>query len=133
MSNDFGLESYLVRIGHSGAVKPDLATLTALHTAHVNAIPFEGIDPLLGRPVLLDLPSVQAKLVDSRRGGYCFEQNALFKTALEHIGFAVTGLCGRVRWMSPPDSPLGPKVHMLLKVDLPEGAPISPMSASAPA
>jgi len=131
MSNEFSLESYLARIGHSGAVKPDLATLTALHSSHVNAIPFEGMDPLLGRPVLLDLPSVQAKLVDSRRGGYCFEQNALFKAALEHIGFAVTGLCGRVRWMAPPDSPLGPKLHMLLKVDLPEGAYIADVGFGA--
>lgn len=121
MSNEFRLNDYLARIGYDGALKPDLATLSALHAAHVGAIPFEGMDPLLGRPVHLDLPSVQAKLVDGRRGGYCFEQNALFKAALETIGFAVTGLSGRVRWMSPPDSPLGPKVHMLLKVDLPEG------------
>ncbi|MGV7219248.1 arylamine N-acetyltransferase family protein [Bradyrhizobium sp. UFLA05-112] len=121
MSHEFHLDNYLARIGHPGAVKPDLATLRALHRAHVNAIPFEGLNPLLRWPVLLDLPTVQAKLVDSRRGGYCFEQNALFKAALEHIGFSVTGLCARVRWMAAPDSPLGPKVHMLLKVDLPEG------------
>src|SRR5262245_62058766 len=119
MSHEFHLDSYLARIGHSGAVKPDLATLTALHGTHVDAIPFEGLNPLLRRPVHLDLPSVQAKLVDSRRGGYCFEQNALFKAALERIGFTVTGLGARVRWMAAPDSPLGPKVHMLLKVDLP--------------
>jgi N-hydroxyarylamine O-acetyltransferase len=121
MSNGFRLDDYLARIGHRGAVKPDFATLSALHAAHVNAIPFEGLDPLLGRPVNLDLPSIQAKLVDARRGGYCFEQNALFKAALDSIGFQVTGLCARVRWMAPPDSPLGPKTHMLLTVDLPEG------------
>jgi N-hydroxyarylamine O-acetyltransferase len=119
--NDFRLDRYLGRIGFSGPVRPDLATLTALHAAHVNAIPFEGCDPLLRRPVKLDLALVQQKLVDSRRGGYCFEQNTLFKAALEAIGFKVIGLGGRVRWMSPPDSPLGPKEHMLLKVDLPEG------------
>src|SRR5262249_44428123 len=54
-------------------------------------------------------------------GGYCFEQNVLLKTALEAIGFKVTGLAARVRWMSPPDSPLGPRTHMLMKVDLPDG------------
>jgi N-hydroxyarylamine O-acetyltransferase len=64
---------------------------------------------------------VQAKLVDSRRGGYCFEQNTLFKAALDALGFKVTGLGGRVRWMSPPDSPPGPREHMMLAVDLPEG------------
>ena len=44
------------------------------------------------------------------------------RAALQAIGFQVTGLAGRVRWMSPPDSPLGPKTHMMLKVDLTEGA-----------
>jgi N-hydroxyarylamine O-acetyltransferase len=121
MPSEFRLDRYLARIGYSGTIAPDLATLSAIHAAHVDAIPFEGFDPLLRRPVKLDLDSVQAKLVDSRRGGYCFEQNVLFKAALEGIGFKVTGLGGRVRWMSPPDSPLGPREHMLLKVDLPEG------------
>ena len=121
MSNEFRLDAYLARIGFRGAAAADAATLTALHACHVNAIPFESLDPLLCRPVKLDLASLQAKLIDSRRGGYCFEQNALFKTALELVGFNVTGLSGRVRWMSPPDSPLGPKTHMLLKVDLPDG------------
>jgi N-hydroxyarylamine O-acetyltransferase len=121
MSNEFRLDDYLVRIGFGGTIGLDLATLATIHAAHVNAIPFEGFDPLLRRPVNLDLASVQEKLVDRRRGGYCFEQNALFKAALETIGFEVTGLGGRVRWMSPPDSPLGPKTHMMLKVDLPDG------------
>jgi N-hydroxyarylamine O-acetyltransferase len=131
MSDEFRLGDYLARIGHRGEVKPDLATLAALHQSHVNAIPFEGLDPLLGRPVRLDLPSLQAKLVDSRRGGYCFEQNGLLKVALETIGFTVTGLCARVRWMAPPDSPLGPKTHMLLKVDLPEGPYIADVGFGA--
>jgi N-hydroxyarylamine O-acetyltransferase len=122
MSNEFRLENYLARIGYGGTVKADLPTLTALHALHADAIPFEGFDPWLRRPVNLDLASVQAKMVDGRRGGYCFEQNALFKAALEAIGYAVTGLAGRVRWMSPPDSPLGPKAHMMLKIDLDEGA-----------
>jgi N-hydroxyarylamine O-acetyltransferase len=116
------LDPYLARIGVRRPLRPDLATLTALHAAHVDAIPFEGGDPLLRRPVKLDLDSVQAKLVDGRRGGYCFEQNTLFRAVLEAVGFTVTGLGGRVRWMSPPDSPLGPREHMVLKVDLPDGA-----------
>jgi N-hydroxyarylamine O-acetyltransferase len=122
MPHDIRLDRYLARIGFAGRPAPDLATLAALHAAHVDTIPFEGFDPLLGRPVLIDLDSVQAKLVGSRRGGYCFEQNTLFKAALEAIGFTVTGLGGRVRWMSPPDAPLGPREHMLLKIDLPDGA-----------
>jgi N-hydroxyarylamine O-acetyltransferase len=115
------MNDYLARISLSAALGPDLATLAAIQAAHVDAIPFEGMNPFLRLPVKLDLASVQAKLVDSRRGGYCFEQNALLKAALEQTGFKVTALGGRVRWMAPPDSPLGPRTHMLLKVDLPDG------------
>jgi N-hydroxyarylamine O-acetyltransferase len=120
--NEFRLENYLARIGHSGPAAISLETLKRLQLAHLEAIPFEALDPFLRRPVQLDSASVQAKLVDSRRGGYCFEHNLLFRSALQAIGFQVTGLAGRVRWMSPPDSPLGPKTHMMLKVDLTEGA-----------
>lgn len=119
MHDTFPLARYLERIGISGPVKPDLATLRAIHAAHVGAIAFEGLDPFLGRPVRLDLAAVQEKILFNRRGGYCFEQNTLLKAALEAIGFTVTGLGGRVRWMSPPESPLGPRSHMLLKIDLP--------------
>lgn len=122
MSNGFRLDNYLARIGYRGATGVNLETLAALKTSHLNTIPFEALDAWLRRPVKLDLASVQAKLVDSQRGGYCFEQNLLFKAALEAIGFQVTGLAGRVRWNSPPDSALGPKTHMLLRVDLAEGA-----------
>lgn len=122
MTDKFRLDRYLARIGLDRAVAPDLATLAAIQAAHVDAIPFKGLDPLLRRPVDLDLASLQLKLVDSRRGGYCFEQNALLRAALEAIGFRVTGLAGRVRWNAAPDDPLGSKTHMMLLVDLPEGA-----------
>ena len=110
MTSEFRIDDYLARIGFRGSVEPNFATLAALHFQHVNAIPFEGLDPLLGLPVNLDLGTLQRKLVHSRRGGYCFEQNILFKAVLETIGFKVTGLTARVLWMSPPDSPLGPNI-----------------------
>lgn len=119
--DELHLNKYLARIGVRGTLKANLATLSAMHAAHVDAIPFEGLDPLLRRPVKLDIASLQEKLIESRRGGYCFEQNLLFKAALEALGFKVTGLSGRVRWMSPPDSPLGPRTHITLRVDLPDG------------
>lgn len=121
VSTNFRLDNYLERIGYRGAIQPDLPTLAAINAAHVNSIPFEVFDPLLRRPVNLDLVALQEKLVDNRRGGYCFEQNALFKAALDAVGFQTTGLGARVRFMVPPDSPLGPRTHMLIRVDLPEG------------
>ena len=121
----FDLPAYLRRIGHSGEVRPDLATLEALHRSHVARIPFEGLDPFSAKPVDLAPHAVFQKLVGAQRGGYCFEQNSLFQRALQAVGFSVTPLGARVRWMSPPDAPLGPKTHMLLKIDLPEGPHIA--------
>ncbi len=121
MSDAFDLPAYFRRIGFAGRAKPDLATLSAINALHVSAIPFENLDPLLGRTPALDLPALEAKLVGRRRGGYCFEQNAVFGAALRAIGFAVTPLSARVRWVSGMDAPMTPATHMLLKVDLAEG------------
>ena len=55
-----------------------------------------------------------AKLVGHRRGGYCFEMNALFAHVLEELGHDVTRLLGRVR-MGDAVSPR-PKTHMALRV-----------------
>jgi N-hydroxyarylamine O-acetyltransferase len=121
MSDVFDLPAYFRRIGYAGQPKADLATLAALNALHVSAIPFENLDPLTGRTPALDLPSLQVKLIGQRRGGYCFEQNAVFRAALEAIGFAVTPLSARVRWVSGMDAPMTPATHMLLKVDLAEG------------
>ncbi len=115
------LDAYFARIGYAGPRTPTLAVLHALHALHPAAIPFENLDPLLGRPVPLDPAALQAKLVGGRRGGYCFEHNTLFKAVLERLGFPVTGLAARVLWNAPPDRPPGPRTHMVLKVDAADG------------
>jgi N-hydroxyarylamine O-acetyltransferase len=115
------LAAYFSRIGYAGAPTPTLPTLRALHALQPQAIPFENIDPMLGLPVPLDLAALQAKMVRSRRGGYCFEQNTLFRAVLEQLGFAVTGLAARVVWKTPPDAPPNPRAHMILRVDLDDG------------
>jgi N-hydroxyarylamine O-acetyltransferase len=112
------LAAYLERIGYSGALSPSRATLDALHLAHATHIPFENLDILLGRPIRLDLESLQAKLVRERRGGYCFEHNRLFAAVLEALGFGVTMLAARVRFGA---SSLRPRTHMLLQVDVEGG------------
>ncbi len=119
------LPAYLARVGLTGALAPDLATLQALHLAHTAAIPFENLDIHRGLPIRLDLGSIQAKLVTDRRGGYCFEQNALLAAVLEQLGFRVTRLCGRVRLGRPADAPVPPRTHMVLIVDLDEGPPLA--------
>jgi N-hydroxyarylamine O-acetyltransferase len=115
------LDGYLARIGLEPGLPrrtgPTLATLGVLHLAHVAAVPFENLDILLGRPVRLDLDSLQRKIVAARRGGYCFEQNTLFQAVLERIGFRVTPLAARVRAGA---NGLRPRTHMLLRVHMDE-------------
>jgi N-hydroxyarylamine O-acetyltransferase len=107
------LSAYLRRIGLDAAPPATAEGLAAVHRAHAAAIPFENLDILLGRPIRLDLPSLEAKLVTARRGGYCFEQNSLFAAVLTALGFGVTPLAARVRLGDRAD---GPRTHMLLSV-----------------
>jgi len=112
------LDAYLERIGARAPLAPSAEALADLQRAHVGAIAFENLDILLGRPIVLDLESLQAKLVTARRGGYCFEQNTLFRAVLEAMGFEVTALAARVRAGA---TGIRARTHMLLRVDLPEG------------
>ncbi|OLT48919.1 arylamine N-acetyltransferase [Saccharomonospora sp. CUA-673] len=104
------LDAYLARVG--GVVgAPSAEALAALHEAHVRSIPFENVDPFSGRPPSLDLGDVQAKLVDRRRGGYCYEHGLLFAAVLERLGYDVVRMTARVQ---PHRN--GPKSHMNLAV-----------------
>ena len=118
----FDLDAYLDRIKYSGPRTATIETLQAIHALHPAAIPFENLNPLLGWPVALDVESLQAKLVSAGRGGWCFEHNTLFRCALEALGFSVTSLAARVLWGATPGSPIGPRSHMALLVDL-DGVP----------
>src|ERR1700675_4133760 len=86
------LSAYFARISYSGPRESTLVTLRGIVGAHATSIPFENLDVLLGRPILLDPGALLDKLVHRRRGGYCFEHNTLLSGVLEALGFAVDGL-----------------------------------------
>ena len=117
MSHVIDLNAYLRRIGYDGPLAADLATLRAITTAHVAAIPFENLNPLLRLPVSLEPADIERKLVHERRGGYCFEQNGLLLGVLRALGYNVSGLIARVLWMKPEDTMVA-QTHMLLRVEL---------------
>lgn len=112
-------DAYFRRISYTGPRTPTLDALSAICARHTSAIPFENIDALLGRAPSLAPAALQAKLIDQRRGGYCYEQNALLRIVLLQLGMQVTSLAGWVVWMAAPDAPPRARSHMLLKVTLP--------------
>jgi N-hydroxyarylamine O-acetyltransferase len=117
MNAPIDLDAYFERIRYSGERNATLETLSGIHARHAEAIAFENLNPLLRWPVRLDAGSLQRKLVDEGRGGYCFEQNLLLSHALEGLGFRVTGLAARVLW-NAPEGAITPRTHMLLLIDL---------------
>jgi N-hydroxyarylamine O-acetyltransferase len=68
----------------------------------------------MGGAVRLAPDALEAKMVRRRRGGYCFEQNALFASALRAIGFQLDTCEARVRQGTA--GALLPRTHMVLIV-----------------
>lgn len=113
----FELTAYFQRIGYRGPRTVSVDTLNGLMAAHVQAIPFENLDVLLGRTISLAPADIARKMLDEQRGGYCFEHNTLLLHALTALGFTVTSLSARVRVQRPRDY-LPARTHMFLRVEL---------------
>lgn len=111
------LDAYVERIAYTGPVEPTRTALDGIVAAHVEAIPFENLDVLLGRTIDLSPEALHRKLVLDGRGGYCFEQNGLLLAVLAEIGFDVHPLSGRVRYPQPR-SYLPTRTHLFVRVDL---------------
>jgi N-hydroxyarylamine O-acetyltransferase len=112
------LQAYLERLNYSGPLDPTAETLAGLHQAHLLAVPFENLDIHLGRPIFLDETAFFRKIVEGRRGGFCYELNGLFAALLRELDFDVTLLSARVARES---GGFGPEFdHLTLLVQLEE-------------
>lgn len=118
MSDEANLDAYLRRINYAGSIAPTLETLEMVHRLHPAVIPFENLDPLMERPVRLQLSDIEQKLLVEHRGGYCFEHNLLLKAVLESMDFGVTPLAAGVLWGHEPDYVPTALRHMALLVDV---------------
>lgn len=96
------LDRYLARVGLDRRPAAGEDGLHALHHAQFTTLPFENFDIQLGRPIRLGQDDLLAKLVDHRRGGYCFELNGLMLMVLHSLGFTARPLLGRVHLHEPP-------------------------------
>lgn len=110
----------------------DRANLDRLIAAHLTRVPFENVNVLLDRPIVLGADALFAKVVVGGRGGYCFEINSLFARLLLALDYRVSLLAGRVRWGLAADVPQTMLSHLLLRVELPEGSFIVDIGFGAP-
>lgn len=90
------IAKYLQRINYSGSVKTNLKSLTELQQQHLLNVPFEDADIFYGRPIAFDIASFYEKVVNHKRGGYCYELNGLFYQLLLSYGFDVSMVSARV-------------------------------------
>lgn len=111
-------DEYLKRIGVPRPVSPDLGTLRELQLAHLHAVPFENLSIHLGEPIVLDQDALVSKVVQRRRGGFCYELNGAFAALLREFGYQVSMLSARV--FDAGGRPGLPFDHMTLRVDLAE-------------
>ena len=112
------IDAYLKRINYNGSREATAETLRALQVAHLMSVPFENLSIHSGEPILLNEDALFTKIVDHRRGGFCYECNGLFAGLLRALGFDVAMLAAGV---AKNDGGFGPIFdHMTLMVTLEE-------------
>lgn len=111
------LKQYLQRLGFEAPPPPTLETLRELQWRHTGAFTFENLATVTGAPVLIDLASIEQKVLHSGRGGYCYELNHLFFALLLELGFDVRAISGRVV-MNQPEGTWTARTHRLSLVTL---------------
>lgn len=110
------IKAYLDRINYHGPVTVSPENLRALQLAHLYAVPFENLSIHAGEPIVLEERALFAKIVDQRRGGFCYECNGLFAELLRALGFQVDMLAAGV---ARPEGGFGQEFdHMTLMVTL---------------
>lgn len=110
------ISKYLDRIHYQGEIKPDLSTLKKLQLAHMRSVPFENLSIHYKEPIVLEEELLYKKIVENKRGGFCYELNGLFAQLLQEIGFKVTRLSAGV---VKGDGSFGPEFdHLTLLVHL---------------
>jgi len=110
------VNAYLERIKYNGSLAPTAETLRDLQVAHLLAVPFENLSIHSKLPIVLEDDALFTKIVEHRRGGFCYEVNGLFAALLRALGFKVEMLSAEV---ANAEGGFGPNFdHMTLMVSL---------------
>ena len=94
MESNTTTAQYLARINYTGSVEPTLEVLTALQKAHLMNVPFENLSVYYQTKV--DFNHLYDKIVNQKRGGFCYELNWPFHQLLLHLGFEAKVVSARV-------------------------------------
>jgi N-hydroxyarylamine O-acetyltransferase len=90
-------KKYLRRIGIEETNFPiNAESLRFLQKQHLLNVPFENLDIHWKCPILLDTEKFYRKIVDEKRGGFCYELNGLFCEFLNENGFSSRMVSARV-------------------------------------
>ncbi len=93
---------YLSRIGLPGDLAPTAETLAELQRRHLDAVPYENLAIVLGRPDSTDPGRTLERIAAGGNAGYCFHHNGAFEVVLRALGFAVERRSGQVRGRPTP-------------------------------
>jgi N-hydroxyarylamine O-acetyltransferase len=115
------VDGYLKTLGFDAPPPATLETLRELQLRHTCRFAFENVSVLLHVPSPIDVASLEQKMLRDGRGGYCYELNLLFLALLQHLGFKVRCLTGRVT-MGMPDTAWMPRTHILILVSFEDGS-----------
>ena len=114
MLNETNVEKYLSRVT---ARNPEvsLSFLKELQQSHVTMFSFNNLAVLLHENLSLDSQILFERIIENKRGGYCFEHNKLFCEVLRHLGFACEIVLARVLPNRDADVP---RTHRITRVSL---------------
>jgi arylamine N-acetyltransferase len=104
---------YLSRLGFSAAPKPTVAGLIELQRRHLDAVPYENLATVLGRPDPTDPQETLERIAAGGNAGYCFHHNGAFEIVLGALGFTVERRFSHVEGREVP-----PLNHLALLVTI---------------
>ena len=102
------VDAYLARIGATRT-----SPIGDLQELHLRTVPFENLGIHLGEPIVLDEDALVAKIVERRRGGFCYELNGAFAALLRALGHEVDLVGAKVYLGERLSAPLE---HLALRV-----------------
>lgn len=95
--NMLDIDAYLQRIHVWKGSVPSLSFLKELQEQHMLTVPFENLDVIHKIPIPLNVESYYQKVIEQKRGGFCYELNGLFHWLLENLGFSCHLAAGTIQ------------------------------------